>query len=96
MVELFADAFPEELPDLPPAREIDFTFDLLPGTTSTSQAPLQDGSSENARTKDSVTGVGRQRVVRPSVSPCGALVLFVKKKDSTLKLCFDYRKLNQD
>ena len=95
VVEEFADVFPDELPGLPPVREIDFTIDLLPGTTPISQAPYRMAPAELQELKTQLQELVAKGFVRPSISPWGAPVLFVKKKDGSLRLCIDYRKLNQ-
>ena len=95
VVSEFPDVFPEELPGLPPTREIDFTIDLLPGTAPISQAPYRMAPAELKELKTQLQELVDKGFIRPSMSPWGAPVLFVKKKDDTLRLCIDYRKLNQ-
>ena len=87
--------FPEELPGLPPEREIDFTIELLRGTGPISQPPYRMAPAELKELQVQLQELVDNGFIRPSVSPWGAPVLFVRKKDGSLRLCIDYRKLNQ-
>ena len=80
---------------MPPTREIDFTIELLPGTTPISIAPYRMAPAELGELKTQLQDLLDKGFVRPSVSPWGAPVLFVKKKDNSMRMCIDYRKLNQ-
>lgn len=91
----FPDVFPEEIPGLPPIREVEFTIELLPGTIPTSIAPYRMAPAELGELKLQLQELLNKGFIGPSVSPWGALVLFVKKKDGSLRMCIDYRKLNQ-
>ena len=91
----FPDVFPEEIPGLPPVREIDFTIELLPGTAPISKAPYRMAPAELKELKSQLGDLLDKGFIRPSVSPWGAPVLFVKKKDGTMRMCIDYRQLNQ-
>ncbi|XP_050941530.1 uncharacterized protein LOC127149710 [Cucumis melo] len=95
VVREFPDVFPEELSGLPPDREIEFSIDLVPGTTPISQAPYRMAPMELRELKSQLQELVDKGFIRPSVSSWGAPVLFVKKKDGTLKLCIDYRQLNK-
>ncbi|XP_040374086.1 uncharacterized protein LOC121052704 [Rosa chinensis] len=86
VVRKFPDVFPDELPGLPPVREIDFTIELLPGTTPISQAPYRMAPAELKELKTQLQELLDKGFIQPSVSPWGAPVLFVKKKDGTLRL----------
>jgi len=87
----FEDVFPEEIPGLPPKRDIDFTIDLVPGAVPASKAPYRLNILELGELKAQLKELIDKKYIRPSVSPWGAPVLFVKKKDGTLGLCIDYR-----
>ena len=91
----FPDVFPEEIPGFPPAREIDFTIELLPGTAPISKAPYRMAPAELKELKTQIGELLDKGFIRPSVSPWGAPVLFVKKKDGTMRMCIDYRQLDQ-
>jgi hypothetical protein len=91
----FRDMFVDEIPELPPRREIDFSIDLLPGSTPISKAPYRMSLPELTELKIQLQELLDKEYIRPSVSSWGALVLFVKKKDGTLRLCIDYRQLNK-
>ena len=91
----FIDVFPEDLPSLPPVREIDFVIDLEPGIASISNAPYRMAPAELRELKEKLPELLNKGFIRPNVSPWGAPVLFVKKKDGSLRLCIDYRKLNK-
>ncbi|KAJ8639842.1 hypothetical protein MRB53_016536 [Persea americana] len=91
----FPDIFPEEIPGLPPVREIDFTIELLPGTAPISIAPYRMAPAELGELKIQLQELLDKSFIRPSISPWGAPVLFVKKKDGSMRMCIDYRKLNQ-
>ncbi len=91
----FIDVFPEELPGLPPEREIDFGIDLLPGTEPISIPPYRMAPAELRELKEQLKDLLEKGFIRPSVSPWGAPVLFVRKKDGTLRMCIDYRQLNR-
>ncbi|KAK5775521.1 hypothetical protein PVK06_043419 [Gossypium arboreum] len=91
----FPDVFPEEFPGLPPNREIDFAIDLLPGTAPISIAPYRMALTELKELKAQLQELTDKGFVRPSFSPWGAPVLFVKKKDGSMRLCIDYRQLNK-
>ncbi|XP_043813425.1 uncharacterized protein LOC122721247 [Manihot esculenta] len=95
VVNEFPDVFPEELPGLPPDREIEFSIDLNPSTTPISMAPYRMAPAELKELKAQLQELLDKGFIRPSVSPWGAPVLFVKKKDGSLRLCIDYRQLNR-
>ncbi|KAA0060066.1 DNA/RNA polymerases superfamily protein [Cucumis melo var. makuwa] len=95
VVKEFLDVFPDDLSGLPPDREIEFTIELLPGTAPISQASYRMAPSKLKELKMQLQELVDQGYIRPSVSPWGAPVLFVKKKDGTLRLCIDYKQLNK-
>ena len=75
--------------------EVEFTIELVSGTTPISKAPYQMALLELKELKTQLQEMLDRGFIRPSVSPWGALLLFVKKKDGTLSLCIDYRELNK-
>ena len=95
VVNEFIDVFPEDLLGLPPDREIEFVIDLLPSTAPISKAPYRMAPSELKELKVQLQELLEKDFIRPSFSPWGAPVLFVKKKDGTPRLCIDYRELNK-
>ena len=91
----FSDVFPEELPALPPEREIEFCIEVTPGTDPISIPPYRMAPAELKELKVQIQDLIEKGFIRPSTSPWGAPVLFVKKKDGSLRLCIDYRQLNK-
>eukprot|EP00253_Pinus_taeda_P027714 PITA_27714 len=87
--------FPKEIPGLPPRRNIDFTIELVPGVAPVSRAPYRMSVPELTELKMQLQELLDKNYIHPSVSPWGAPVLFVKKKDGTLRMCIDYRQLNK-
>ena len=82
--------FSEEIPELPPKRELDFTIELVPGVVPCSKAPYRMDILELNELKSQLKELIDKKYIRPSVSPWRAPVIFVKKKDGTLRLCIDY------
>lgn len=89
------EVFLEDLSRLPHNQEIEFSIDLVHGYALISKAPYRIAPSEFRELKVQLQELLDKRFVRPSVSPWGALVLFVKKKDCSIRLCIDYRELNK-
>ena len=94
VVREFQDVF-QLLQGLPPSRSDPFTIELEPGTTPISKAPYRMAPAELAELKRQLEELLSKGFIRPSTSPWGAPVLFVKKKDGSFRLCIDYRGLNQ-
>jgi len=90
----FPNVFPDEIPGLPPVREIDFSIELVPRTAAISKAPNRMAPAKLRELKTQLQDLLDKGFVRPSVSPWGAPVLFVKKKDGSMRMCIDYRQLN--
>ena len=90
----YPDVFPDELVNLPPEREIEFEINLLPGTSPISKTPYRMALAELKELKLQLQDLLERGFIRESGSPWGAPVLFVKKKNGTLRLCIDYRGLN--
>jgi hypothetical protein len=90
----YADVFPDELPGMPPYRDIEFAIELQPGTTPISKRPYRMPPTELAELKKQLQDLLDKGFIRPSTSPWGCPALFVKKKDESLRLCIDYRPLN--
>ena len=95
MIKEFPDVFPEELPGLPPEREVDLSIEVVQGMTPISRAPYRMVPTELKEMKTQLQELLDKGFVRPSVSPWGAPVLFVKKKDDTLRMCIDYHQINK-
>nr|GEV45621.1 putative reverse transcriptase domain-containing protein [Tanacetum cinerariifolium] len=95
VVRDFPEVFPEDLPGLPPARPVEFQIDLIPGASPVAQAPYRLAPSEMKELSEQLQELSDKGFIRPSSSPWGAPVLFVKKKDGSFRMCIDYRELNK-
>ncbi|GJS24327.1 hypothetical protein Tco_0452959 [Tanacetum coccineum] len=91
----FPEVFPEELPGLPPTRQVEFQIDLMPGAAPVARAPYRLAPSEMKELSEQLQELSDKGFIRPSSSPWGAPVLFVKKKDGSFRMCIDYRELNK-
>ncbi|KAJ0621611.1 putative nucleotidyltransferase, Ribonuclease H [Helianthus annuus] len=95
IVREFPEVFPEELPGLPPHRQVEFQIELAPGAAPIARAPYRLAPSELEELSTQLQELLEMGFIRPSSSPWGAPVLFVKKKDGTFRMCIDYRELNK-
>ncbi|GAA0173849.1 hypothetical protein LIER_27373 [Lithospermum erythrorhizon] len=95
IVREFEDVFPKDLPGLPPNREIEFSIEVVPGTAPISMAPYRMAPGELMELNTQVQELLEKGFIRLTYSPWGSPVLFVKKKDGTMRLCIDYRQLNK-
>ncbi|GJS14306.1 reverse transcriptase domain-containing protein [Tanacetum coccineum] len=95
VVREFEDVFPEDLSGLPPQRQVEFRIDLVPGATPIAKSPYRLAPSEMQELSGQLQELQDKGFIRPSHSPWGAPVLFVKKKDGSLRMCIDYRELNK-
>nr|GEX06033.1 putative reverse transcriptase domain-containing protein [Tanacetum cinerariifolium] len=95
IIQDFPEVFPEDLPGLPPARPVEFQIDLIPGAAPMARAPYRLAPSEMKELSEQLQELSDKGFIRPSYSPWGAPVLFVKKKDGSFRMCIDYRELNK-
>ena len=95
VVREFPDVFLDDIAGLPPEREVEFTIDLIPGTEPISIPPYRMAPAELRELKAQLEELLSKGFIRPSISPWGAPVLFVKKKDGSLRMCIDYRQLSK-
>ncbi|KAM0025819.1 putative nucleotidyltransferase, Ribonuclease H [Helianthus debilis subsp. tardiflorus] len=95
VVSEYPNVFPEDLPRLPPDREVEFRIHLIPGTIPIAKAPYRLSPTEMLELKRQLDELLSKGFIQPSSSPWGAPVLFVKKKDGSMRMCFDYRELNK-
>jgi hypothetical protein len=95
VVNEFPDFFPEELPGMPPDRDIKFVIELKHDTTPIYKTPYRMGTPELAELREHIKELLEKGFIRPSSSLWGAPMIFVLKKDSTQRLCVDYRALNE-
>ncbi|GJW84053.1 putative reverse transcriptase domain-containing protein [Tanacetum coccineum] len=89
-----SEVFPEDLPGLPPARPVEFQIDLIIGVAPVARAPYRLAPSEMKDLSEQLQELSDKGFIRPSSSPWGAPVLFVKKKDG-FRMCIDYRELKK-
>ncbi|GKC24973.1 putative reverse transcriptase domain-containing protein [Tanacetum coccineum] len=93
IVRDFPEVFPEDLPGLPPPRQVEFQIELVPGAAPVARAPYRLAPSEMQELSNQLQELTDKGFIWPSSSPWGALVLFVKKKDGYFRMCIDYREL---
>nr|GFC97375.1 putative reverse transcriptase domain-containing protein [Tanacetum cinerariifolium] len=80
---------------LPPTRQVVFQIDLIPGAAPVAQAPYRLTPPEMKELSEQLKELSDKGFIRPSSSPWGAPILFVKKKDGSFRMCIDYRELNK-
>ncbi|GJT69908.1 putative reverse transcriptase domain-containing protein [Tanacetum coccineum] len=85
----------QDLPGLPPARPVEFQIDLIPGAAPVARAPYRLAPSEMKELSEQLQELSDKGFIRPSSSPWGAPVLFVKKKDGSFRMYIEYRELNK-
>jgi hypothetical protein len=95
VVNEFPDVFPEELPGMPPDRDIEFVIELKPRTTPIYKTPYRMATLELAELKEHIMELLEKGFIGLISSPWGAPVIFVPKKDGTQRLCMDYHALNE-
>ena len=91
----YVDVFPDELPGLPPHRDVDFDIELHPGISPISMTPHRMAPVELQELRVQLQELLDKGFIRPSTSPWGASALIVEKRGKTLRLCIDYRQLNK-
>nr|GEV60192.1 putative reverse transcriptase domain-containing protein [Tanacetum cinerariifolium] len=95
VVKEFPDFFSEDLPGLPLIHQVEFQIDLIPGAAPVARAPYRLAPSEMQELSNQLQELIDRGFIRPSTSPWGTLVLFVKKKDRSFRMCIDYPELNK-
>ncbi|GKE08700.1 hypothetical protein Tco_1412251, partial [Tanacetum coccineum] len=87
--------FPEDLPGLPSFCEVEFRIDLVPEAMPIAKSPYRLAPMKMQELSNQLIELQEKGFIRPSSSPWGALVLFVKKKDGSFRMCIGYRELNK-
>ncbi|KAJ9567181.1 LOW QUALITY PROTEIN: hypothetical protein OSB04_003147 [Centaurea solstitialis] len=95
VVSEFPDVFLEDLPGIPPDRQVEFGIDLVPGSAPVARAPYRLAPPELQELASQLQELSKKGFIRPSSSPWGAPILFVKKKDGSHRMCIDYMELNK-
>nr|GEV78394.1 hypothetical protein [Tanacetum cinerariifolium] len=95
IVRNFPEVYPEDLSGLPPTRQVEFQINLIPGAAPVARAPYRLAPSEMKELSNQLKELSEKGFIRPSSSPWGASVLFVKKKDGSFRMCIDYREQNK-
>ncbi|GJU90050.1 putative reverse transcriptase domain-containing protein [Tanacetum coccineum] len=95
IVQNFLKVFPEDLSGLPPTQQVELQIDLIPSVVPVAREPYRLSLSEMKELSDQIQKLSDKGFIRSSSSPWGALVLFVKKKDGSFRMCIDYRELNK-
>jgi hypothetical protein len=91
----YPEVFSEELPGMPPDRDLEFSIELLPETAPISKRAYRMDVKDLNELKKQIEELLEKGFIHPSLSPWGALVLFVNKKDGSRRMCIDYRSLNE-
>jgi hypothetical protein len=91
----FLDAFPQDLPGLPPEMDVEFVIELKPGTTPISRRSYRMPPNELVELKTQLLDLLDKGFITPRSLPWGSPAIFIKKKDQTLRMCMDYRPLNE-
>ncbi|KAM0011412.1 putative nucleotidyltransferase, Ribonuclease H [Helianthus debilis subsp. tardiflorus] len=95
IISEYPEVFPEDLPGFPPDRQVEFRIDIIPGVAHVARAPYRLAPTEMKELKTQLDELLAKGFIKPSSSPWGAPVLFVKKKDGSMRLCIDCRELNK-
>ncbi|GJZ77066.1 putative reverse transcriptase domain-containing protein, partial [Tanacetum coccineum] len=95
IVQDFPEVFPEDLLGISPAQQVEFQINLIPSAAPVARAPYRLAPSEMKEFLDQLQELSDKGCIRPSSSPWGAPVLFVKKNDGLFRMCIDYRELNK-
>ncbi|GKC47976.1 putative reverse transcriptase domain-containing protein, partial [Tanacetum coccineum] len=95
IIQDFSEVFLENLPRLPPTRQVEFQIDLVPSAAPVARPPYRLAPSEMQELSTQLQELFDKGFIRPSSSPWGAPIVFVKKKDESFRMCIDYRELNK-
>ncbi|GJV03246.1 putative reverse transcriptase domain-containing protein [Tanacetum coccineum] len=95
VIHHFLEVFPDDLPGLSSPRQVEFQIDLVPRAAPVAQAPYRLAPLEMKELSEHLRELLEKGFIRPSSSPWGARVLFMKKKDGSFRMCIDYRELNK-
>ncbi|KAJ9541992.1 hypothetical protein OSB04_028498 [Centaurea solstitialis] len=95
VVRDFPNVFSEDLPEVPPERQVEFGIDLIPGAAPVAKAPYRLAPPEMQELSNQLEELLGKGFIHPSSSPWGAPILFVKKKDGSMWMCIDYCELNK-
>nr|GEW17046.1 putative reverse transcriptase domain-containing protein [Tanacetum cinerariifolium] len=91
----FPEVFPDDLPGIPPPRQVEFKIELILGAAPVTRTPYRLAPSELKELSEQLKELSKKGFIRPSSSPWGASVLFVKKKEGSFRMCINYRELNK-
>nr|GEW27067.1 putative reverse transcriptase domain-containing protein [Tanacetum cinerariifolium] len=95
IIQKFPKVFLEDFLGLPPARQVEFQIDLVPGAAPIARASYRLAPAEMQELSTQLQELSDRGFIRPSSSPWGAPILFIKKKDGSFRMCIDYRELNK-